>query len=517
MSSDPWRQARDLDGLGLYTLLGLSIKATSADVKKAYRSLAKKHHPDRGGTAVEFTRLQHAFEVLSDPRQREVYDTWAKELQFRYVRSNSSQAAGGEDLLLDEFEGLGLHCDPQTQLVVTCEVCRRPATKECWTCGMKICEFCTLKRHWKGSFPLHWPLVNSNHMRTKLAKRELERKRIEDDHQLALEDHNFRTETQLKTIRSFRDAAHRMSQQKNRQVTYSLELAQLYMWAQTDQYIFLAVHVPTGYEDQEVHLECNEHNLLLQPHNSPPVIDRLFGHAIDCHQPVETFRSQDKTLFVTILHKGKPGQKWQHMFRGDPDGVRCMQPIYNLTESADDVLLEIQVPFWIDADDVRVDIGEQQLHVYVRNTFCFCRTYWTNREHKGDHKSSIDVDESSWVLDEDSDGSNDSWHSLMICLARPAVTSEEEIWKKGKRQDNRTQQRSGSMHLKGYRFFADDEDTFGLENILQALMFMKTGSTPVPAKPWQQGIQSKVVSQANLLSKEAQSHLAQMCKSAKEA
>lgn len=30
------------------------------------------------------------------------------------------------------------------------------------------------------------------------------------------------------------------------QVTYSLELAQLYMWAQTDQYVFLAVHVPTG-------------------------------------------------------------------------------------------------------------------------------------------------------------------------------------------------------------------------------------------------------------------------------
>ena len=52
-------------------------------------------------------------------------------------------------MLLDEYEGLGLHCDPQTQLVVTCEVCKRPATKECWTCGMQICEFCTLKRHWK--------------------------------------------------------------------------------------------------------------------------------------------------------------------------------------------------------------------------------------------------------------------------------------------------------------------------------------------------------------------------------
>ena len=59
------------------------------------------------------------------------------------------QTEGGEDALLDRFEGLVLHCDPDTQLVVTCEVCRRPATKECWTCGMKICKFCTLKRHWK--------------------------------------------------------------------------------------------------------------------------------------------------------------------------------------------------------------------------------------------------------------------------------------------------------------------------------------------------------------------------------
>ena len=51
--------------------------------------------------------------------------------------------------MLDEFEGLGLHCEPSTQLVVTCEVCGRPSTKDCWTCGMRICDFCTLKRHWK--------------------------------------------------------------------------------------------------------------------------------------------------------------------------------------------------------------------------------------------------------------------------------------------------------------------------------------------------------------------------------
>lgn len=63
----------------------------------------------------------------------------------------------------------------------------------------------------------------------------------------------------------------------------------------------------------------------------------------------------------------------------DVDLGQIFHDCFFAAESADDVLLEIQVPFWIDADDVRVDIGEQQLHVYVRNTYCFCRTYWTNR------------------------------------------------------------------------------------------------------------------------------------------
>ena len=60
---------------------------------QAYRLLAKKHHPDRGGSAADFARVQQAFEVLSDPRQREVYDTWAKQLQFRYVRGVAAQVS----------------------------------------------------------------------------------------------------------------------------------------------------------------------------------------------------------------------------------------------------------------------------------------------------------------------------------------------------------------------------------------------------------------------------------------
>lgn len=52
-------------------------------------------------------------------------------------------------------------------------------------------------------------------------------------------------------------------------------------------------------------------------------------------------------------------------------------------------------------------------------------------EQTGHHNSSVDVEESMWVLDEDLDGSNDVYHSLMINLVRPAVTPEEVTWKKG--------------------------------------------------------------------------------------
>ena len=44
----------------------------------------------------------------------------------------------------------------------------------------------------------------------------------------------------------------------------------------------------------------------------------------------------------------------------------------------------------------------------------------------------VDVEESMWALDEDWDGSTDATRSLMVSLARPALTAEEVTWKKGK-------------------------------------------------------------------------------------
>ena len=57
-----------------YEILGVSKEASEEEVKKAYKELAKKYHPDRGGDADKFKEINEAHEVLSDDKKRREYD-----------------------------------------------------------------------------------------------------------------------------------------------------------------------------------------------------------------------------------------------------------------------------------------------------------------------------------------------------------------------------------------------------------------------------------------------------------
>lgn len=57
-----------------YDELGVAADATAAEIKRAYRSKAYQKHPDKGGDAAEFATVANAYEVLSDPVRRQLYD-----------------------------------------------------------------------------------------------------------------------------------------------------------------------------------------------------------------------------------------------------------------------------------------------------------------------------------------------------------------------------------------------------------------------------------------------------------
>lgn len=57
-----------------YQTLGVNRDATADEIKRAYRKLASKHHPDRGGDTKTFQDIQTAYDTLNDPARRAAYD-----------------------------------------------------------------------------------------------------------------------------------------------------------------------------------------------------------------------------------------------------------------------------------------------------------------------------------------------------------------------------------------------------------------------------------------------------------
>lgn len=90
-----------MDFIDYYKVLGLDKKASKADIKKAYRKLARKHHPDLNpndkASQQKFQQINEANEVLSDPKKREKFDKYGQEWQHAdaYEEAQKRQSASG--------------------------------------------------------------------------------------------------------------------------------------------------------------------------------------------------------------------------------------------------------------------------------------------------------------------------------------------------------------------------------------------------------------------------------------
>ncbi|OQR81753.1 hypothetical protein THRCLA_11437, partial [Thraustotheca clavata] len=93
---------RNVDNSKYYEILGVSKTASEAEIKKAFRKLALKNHPDKGGDPELFKDITVAYEVLSDPEKRELYDQYGEEgLQ------GGGGGGAGADIFSQMFGGRG--------------------------------------------------------------------------------------------------------------------------------------------------------------------------------------------------------------------------------------------------------------------------------------------------------------------------------------------------------------------------------------------------------------------------
>ena len=86
----------------LYETLGIDKSALADDIKKAYRKLASKHHPDKGGDTARFQEIQNAYDILSDTDKRSQYDSGG----FQQTNQRSSWKQGN-----NPFGGFGSEFD----------------------------------------------------------------------------------------------------------------------------------------------------------------------------------------------------------------------------------------------------------------------------------------------------------------------------------------------------------------------------------------------------------------------
>jgi len=91
-----------------YAVLGVSQTASPEEIKRAYRRLAREHHPDtnqqHAASGDRFKEITHAYEVLSDPEKRHRYDTFGDE---RAADGGFGDFGGLSDLFSSFFGGAG--------------------------------------------------------------------------------------------------------------------------------------------------------------------------------------------------------------------------------------------------------------------------------------------------------------------------------------------------------------------------------------------------------------------------
>jgi len=167
-----------------YEILGVSRNATKEEIKRAYRKLALKYHPDRNKSPEaeeKFKEISEAYAVLSDDEKRRQYDQYGFEgISGRYSWEDLYKTTdfesifrdlgfGGFDTIFDMFFGgrgrrkerrIRRGADLQYEVTVTLEEAAKGINKEIEVPSIEICEACHGTGAEPGTKPTKCPKCN---------------------------------------------------------------------------------------------------------------------------------------------------------------------------------------------------------------------------------------------------------------------------------------------------------------------------------------------------------------------
>ena len=94
-----------------YKTLGVPRTATADEIKKAFRKLARTHHPDAGGDEAKFKEINEAYEGLSDDKKRKLYDQYGTANENHIPQGWGGGAVNVEDIFGGGAGGFGSWAD----------------------------------------------------------------------------------------------------------------------------------------------------------------------------------------------------------------------------------------------------------------------------------------------------------------------------------------------------------------------------------------------------------------------
>lgn len=108
------------DGRDFYKILGLAKRATDAEIKKSYRKLSMKYHPDKNAGSRDaekmFQDVANAYEVLSDKEKRRMYDQGGEEALQRHQQQGGARGGHNPFDIFSQFFGGGGHGHGQDEV-----------------------------------------------------------------------------------------------------------------------------------------------------------------------------------------------------------------------------------------------------------------------------------------------------------------------------------------------------------------------------------------------------------------